>query len=258
MCNIQEPEQIKETLATLKWRDSTKSSVAQICDAYINYIGKTWERPKYNKAYGIPFIPTEQEIDSLISAGTAKTATLLQLLKETGARIGEVAKIEWIDIDFERRAITINKPEKRSNARILPMSVKLSAMLNNLPKKGDKVFQTTKHGLRTTFETLRGRTAIKLNNTRLNKIHLHTFRHWKGTIEYHKTKDIIHVMKILGHKSIRSTMTYINIEQALYLADSDEWVCKTAITIKEATELIETGFTYITDMEGIKLFRKRK
>jgi integrase len=131
-------------------------------------------------------------------------------------------------------------------------------MLNNLPKKGDKVFQTTKHGLRTTFETLKDRTATKLNNPRLNKIHLHTFRHWKGTIEYNKTKDIIHVMKTLGHKSIRSTMTYINIEQALYLADSDEWVCIPQAPSKRATELIETGFTYITDMEGIKLFRKRK
>jgi integrase len=123
LCNIGEPEQVKAVLATLKWRDSTKHNVAQIYEGYLKFTGKTWERPTYHRATGIPFIPTEQEIDSLISAGTAKTATLLQLLKETGARIGEVAKIEWIDIDFERRAITINKPEKRSNTCILPMSM---------------------------------------------------------------------------------------------------------------------------------------
>jgi len=29
-------------------------------------------------------------------------------------------------------------------------------------------------------------------------------------------------------------------------------------TIEEAKQLIETGFEYVCDMEGIKLFRKRK
>jgi len=37
----------------------------------------------------IPFIPTETEIDHLIAGCGRKTATLLQLLKETGIRIGE-------------------------------------------------------------------------------------------------------------------------------------------------------------------------
>ncbi|MEM2107988.1 MAG: hypothetical protein QXL10_01725 [Candidatus Bathyarchaeia archaeon] len=28
--------------------------------------------------------------------------------------------------------------------------------------------------------------------------------------------------------------------------------------LKEACQLLETGFEYVTDMEGVKLFRKRK
>jgi integrase len=131
-------------------------------------------------------------------------------------------------------------------------------MLNNLPKTNNKVFQTDKHGLRTTFEALRNRTTTKLNNPRLKQIHFHTFRHYKGTIEYHKTKDIIHVKTILGHKNIESTMTYINIESALFLTTSDEYTCKTANNVKDATALIETGFEYTTEIDGIKLFRKRK
>jgi integrase len=49
---------------------------------------------------------------------------------------------------------------------------------------------------------MRKRIAKKLNNPRLMKIMLHTFRHWKATMEYPKTKDIIHVKEILGHKNI--------------------------------------------------------
>ena len=38
----------------------------------------------------------------------------------------------------------------------------------------------------------------------------------------------------------------------------EEYIVKTAQDLNEATELIENGFTYITEMSGLKLFRKRK
>jgi len=258
LCNINEPEQIKTILATLKWKNNTKHNVAQICNNYIKYIGKTWTQPKYAKEHELPFIPTETEIDTLISASGKKTSALLQTLKETGARIGEIEKLKWTHIDQERKTIYITA-EKGSNSRILPTSTKLIAMLNNLDKTNERIFQTNRHALRTTFESLRNRTATKLNNPRLKNIHFHTFRHWKGTMEYHKTKDIIHVKTVLGHKNIESTMTYINIEQALFLEQSDEWTCKATTNTNEATQLIESGFEYVTTTpDALMLFRKRK
>jgi len=78
-------------------------------------------------------------------------------------------------------------------------------------------------------------------------------------MEYHKTKDIIHVKTVLGHKNIESTMVYINIESALFLATSDEFTCKVANNEKEARELIESGFEYITTTPNeLMLFRKRR
>jgi hypothetical protein len=53
-------------------------------------------------------------------------------------------------------------------------------------------------------------------------------------------------------------MIYINIEQATFLSETDEWTCKTATTIQEATQLIEAGFQYITEIDNTKLFKKRK
>ena len=32
------------------------------------------------------------------------------------------------------------------------------------------------------------------------------FRHWKATMEYAKTKDILYLMKMLGHKDIKTTL----------------------------------------------------
>jgi len=73
-------------------------------------------------------------------------------------------------------------------------------------------------------------------------------------MEYHRTKDLLYVMKILGHRNIQSTLRYtryVNFE-------NDEYHSATAKTVEKAKQLIEGGFEYVCDMEDIKLFRKRK
>ena len=74
---------------------------------------------------------------------------------------------------------------------------------------------------------------------------------------YHKTKDILLVKRQLGHKSINNTLIYIDLEATLYNT-KDEWTHIVAKTLDEACNAIDTGFEYVTDMDGYKLFRKRK
>ena len=129
-------------------------------------------------------------------------------------------------------------------------------MLNNIPKETEKIFGTAKiRSIRRSYQKQRKRIAHKLGNPRLNMITFHTLRHWKATMEYHKTKDILHVMQLLGHKRIQNTLKYT---QLVKFNEQEEYICKAAKTTDEAKELIESGFEYICDMEGIKLFRKRK
>ena len=71
---------------------------------------------------------------------------------------------------------------------------------------------------------------------------------------YAKTRDILLVKQQMGHKKIETTLIYT---QLLNLND-DEWTCKAATTVKQSTELIEAGFEYVTEQDGLKLFRKRK
>jgi len=54
-------------------------------------------------------------------------------------------------------------------------------------------------------------------------------------------------------------MQYINLEAALYHGENaDDFHVKIAETLEEACKLLESGFEYVTDMDGKKLFRKRK
>ena len=96
--------------------------------------------------------------------------------------------------------------------------------------------------------------AKKLGNPNFLKIHFHTFRHWKATMEYHKTKDILHVMQILGHRSINNTLIYTHLVNFR----DDDYTAKIAHSEQEVCQLIESGFEFVCDYEGNKVFRKRK
>jgi len=96
--------------------------------------------------------------------------------------------------------------------------------------------------------------ANKLQNPRLMQIHFHTLRHWKATMEYHKTRDILHVMNLLGHRNIESTLVYTQ----LISFESDEFHSAVAKTVDEARKLLEDGFDYVCQKDDIMLFRKRK
>ena len=73
-------------------------------------------------------------------------------------------------------------------------------------------------------------------------------------MEYAKTKDILHVMKMLGHRNIQNTLLYTQ----LISFESDDFHSATATTVKDAQKLVEAGFEYVCDFNETKLFRKRK
>ena len=73
-------------------------------------------------------------------------------------------------------------------------------------------------------------------------------------MEYHKTKDILHVQQKLGHKKISSTLVYTHLVNF----ESDEYTVRVAKTLREDEELLKAGFEYVTERDGIKVYRKRK
>jgi hypothetical protein len=75
---------------------------------------------------------------------------------------------------------------------------------------------------------------------------------------YHKTKDVLHVMSFLGHKNIKNTLIYIQLEEALFKRENEEFICKVAVTVEEAKTLVEVGFEYVCEFNASRLFRKRK
>lgn len=260
--DLYDPESVKAAIARQPWCNKRRMNAVDAYTKFLEMVGGTWTPPRYQFASTLPFIPTEEELDALIAGCGPKTSTFLQLLKETAMRAGEAHKLRWSNIDFKNGTVRVT-PEKGSNPRIFKLSSKLLGMLLNLKAKNrvrdpERIFAKDLRTVRKVFEKQRVNIARKLQNPRLLRIHFHTFRHWKATMLYHQTKDILYVMKFLGHKTIKSTLIYIQLEEAIFKEENDEFICKAAASIEDAKTLIEEGFDYVCEFNGVKLFRKRK
>jgi integrase len=258
--NLLDPESTKTYLASAKVSENRKCKLADDLARFYHYMQIRFEKPRYRRIDKIPFIPSQLEVDQLIAGVGKKMSTFLRLLSETGMRVGEAWNLKWTDIDCERGVVNVT-PEKGSNARQLKISSQLIAIMNQLPPKQEPIFRNPSvdpirslkcH--RKNFEKQRRRVADRLQNPRIQAISFKSLRHWKATTEYHKTRDILHVMTILGHKNIQNTLVYTH----LIKFEGDEYVCKIAKTVDDAKILIEDGFDHVTDIEDMKLFRKRK
>ena len=258
--NLLDIESVKEALAKEKtWSQNRRRNVINAYTSFLKFNGLQWEKPKCHVTQKFPFIPTEQEIDALICGSGRKISAFLQLLKETAMRSGEAKRLEWTNIDLAKSIITLNNPEKGSNPRMWKVSAKLIAMLYHLPKESQRVFGDGPiNSMKTTFLKTRKRLTSKLENPRFLKISFHTFRHWKATMEYHRTKDPYYVKQFLGHKSLRNTEIYINIERTIFEPTSDEFTVRVVQQPEEIKALLEVGFEYVCQKDNLIFLRKRK
>jgi hypothetical protein len=79
------------------------------------------------------------------------------------------------------------------------------------------------------------------------------------TTQHYKTKDILHVQRLLGHKNIQNTLIYIDLETKLFreVMGSRRALLMTSARLRG---LIEAGFEFLTGKyaDSGKLFRRRK
>jgi len=76
---------------------------------------------------------------------------------------------------------------------------------------------------------------------------------------YHQKRDPYYVKEFLGHKSMKNTEIYINIERTMFgESGNDEYTVKIAENPKEVKSLLEVGFEYVCQKDNLIFLRKRK
>jgi len=253
-CDLKDPESIRLFLSEKTVSLARKERIA---NAYLKYAKSRnihFDKPRYQAEDKLPFIPLQNEIESILEySKNLRHSTYLRLVYESGMRAGEASRLQFKDFDFERNTVRII-PEKRGRAREVKLSNKLSAMLMHVFGAYPKAPLPNATAARKHLERTRRQLAKLSCNPRLVGIHLHTLRHFRATILYHQTKDLLYVKEFLGHRSLNNTLRYTHLVDW----QSDEFICKAARNVEEASKLIESGFEFVTEVENMKLFRKRK
>ncbi|MCW4031104.1 MAG: site-specific integrase [Candidatus Bathyarchaeota archaeon] len=171
----------------------------------------------------------------------------------------ESYNLNWKHFDFVRNTIRIT-PEKRNKDTIFKISDNFITIPNNFPKRTEKRWRDKNvNHLDKVFRRMRQRTAHKLGNPRLNRITFHTLRYWRATMAYDYSKaDLTYLKELLGHNNIENTRRYTRHCKTRH--GDERFIVKVARKVKEASELLENGYYYVTGecKDGGKLFRKQK
>ncbi len=255
--DLADPESVLQYINT-KSNPNTKNLLANAYNNYAKYYKILWKKPIYRKSESPIKVPTEENINHIINdALSLKRKVAYGILKDTGIRPIKLHQLTLENIDLERGLIYI-RSAKHGNPRTLKLKTQTLANFKTLiarkkPALHQQLFASPER-LAKNWREERLRAYGKTGNPEFLKIRLYDLRHYFATKLYSNTKDLLRVKINLGHKNIQNTVKYTHI----VTFKDDEYHSATATTVEEAKQLIESGFEYVTEMEGIKIFRKRK
>ncbi len=147
----------------------------------------------------------------------------LDISLHTGMRAAEQFGLEWSQVDFERRILTLHKT-KNGTTRHIPLNATALAALAALRKGDDpRVFPSARNedeGLR----GARGWFNSALEDAGVRDYTWHCNRHTFASRLVMAGVDIRTVGELLGHKSLSMTMRYSHLAPAHNAAAVDRLV----------------------------------
>jgi integrase len=153
----------------------------------------------------------------------AQVAAIMKLALLTGMRRGEILKLRWDDLDFERQFITI-RPEnaKGGTGSKIPMSRPTREVLEGLPRNSDFVFPGNgPRGHRTSVQIASNKIKEKAGLPKDFRP-MHGLRHVFASMLASSGKvDMYTLQKLLTHKSPMMTQRYAHLRDATLRSASD-------------------------------------
>jgi len=254
--DLMNPNDVKQAIAYAKVTNASKTCYVLAYEWFAKTNGLKWEKPKYKWTLPTPIMPTTKQVERIISASTPKFATIYKLMAEIGVEGEELHQTHRNKYDAAQGIISIKglKGHGSANYKLKPELAQLlreyiAKYLNDYPFPQPKVMAQM-------WRQARNKASQIHNDPTLKTIPMKNLRNYSGAQFYlNYEKDAIGTMRHLRHKKFETTMHYL---RAIVLDQEPEYVCRTAKTIEEDAQLINAGFQYVTERDGIKLYRKRK
>ena len=171
-------------------------------------------RMKYNTP--LPFILTKEDALTFIDTiPNLKEKALICLLYSSGLRISEVCHLRVEDIRSGTQQIFIRKSKNRAD-RYAALSPLALIILRNYwlthGRPSGWLFPGQKSD--SSITTVTAGVYIKNHLKKLGwtyPVTSHTFRHSFATHHYEQGTDLLTIQKLLGHRSINSTILYVHL-----------------------------------------------
>jgi len=164
-------------------------------------------RPKSNPARERRLAPGE-EAALLAAADRAKGGylrTVIVLALETAMRQGEIAGLDWTNINVPQRRLYLPMT-KNGSSRGVPLSLKAIAVLESLPERPGPVFPgVTTEAIKRAFRNACKRAGIE-------GLHFHDLRHEATSRFFEKGLNMMEVASITGHKSLSMLRRYTHLD----------------------------------------------
>jgi integrase len=140
------------------------------------------------------------------SPGVSEAQSAFVFACLTGLRISDIKALEWSNIKKTDNSYMLFIEQKKTKERIaVPIG---TTAMEWLPEKGedDKVFHLAAHAnVDAAIKRIAKKVGIEKN------VSFHTARHTFATLVQAVTRDIETTKKMLGHRSLKSTMVYAEV-----------------------------------------------
>jgi len=161
-------------------------------------------------------------MDAISEEPDIQAANFMRLALCTGMRRGELFKLQWADLDFERGYITIRAP-KGGKDQIIPLNQAAREVLESHPRNNDSPFvfpgrggrQRTRYPKR--IDAIRERAGLPKDFRPLHGLR-HTFA---SMVISSGQVDLYTLQKLLTHKSAAMTQRYAHLRDDALRRASD-------------------------------------
>jgi integrase len=194
--------------------------------------GKKKELIDVNPTQGIEFLPIEkkikyvppsQDIDKIINVADPDTQDYLWTVRETMARVSEINRLTWDDVNLKARYVVLYTRKKRGGhltPREVPMTDKLHEVLSNRFSKRDEskpwvfwhTYKSEKNGgfVSGPYQDRKRLMWNLCEKADVKYFRYHAMRHAGASIMDNSNVPIGAIQKILGHENRTTTEIYLH------------------------------------------------
>jgi len=191
------------------------------CNRYLSalsaiYIQNKWtpnptrQVKRYREKGRVRFLSDDERIRLLEACSRSSNPHIYCLVVfslSTGCRQMEALKLEWEQVDIDRGLIHILK-SKNGEPRTVPITGHALDLLNNLPRTSKFVFPNK---LGSYYRDIDFHWKKVLRDAGITNFRWHDLRHTAASYLSMSGVDLPTIGRILGHKSLSSTMRYVHL-----------------------------------------------